>query len=166
MKPPRSFRLRVASATTSSQLIPHLQVEDRQSTSAQSQFLDARRSRNRGDMDAAQLAEVTVRLGFANVIDAFHISRGGEPTETRFLVDERAGRQGVTLTGHLLELANGQQATVLPREVDARWNLVQMSWGLRLGTRLVSFEMTPDEDAVDLYAPPGWPSIMCSRSCL
>jgi hypothetical protein len=28
-----------------------------------------------------------------------------------------------------------------------------MSWGLRLGTRLVSFEMTPDEDAVDLYAP-------------
>jgi 5-methylcytosine-specific restriction endonuclease McrA len=42
---------------------------------------------------------------------------------------------------------------VLPREVDARWNLVQMSWGLRLGTRLVSFEMTPDDDAVDLYAP-------------
>ena len=131
----------------------HLQVEDRQSTSAQSQFLDACRSRNRGELDAAQLAEVTVRLGFANVIDAFHISRGGEPTQTRFFVDERASRQGITLTDHLLELANGQQAAVLPREVDARWNLVQMSWGLRLGTRLVSFEMTPDEDAVDLYAP-------------
>jgi len=37
--------------------------------------------------------------------------------------------------------------------VDARWNLVQLSWGLRLGTRLVSFEMAPDKDAVDLYAP-------------
>jgi hypothetical protein len=47
------------------------------------------------------------------------------------------------LTDHLLELANGQQAKVMPREVDARWNLVQLSWGLRLGTRLVSFEMTP-----------------------
>ena len=94
-----------------------------------------------------------MRLGFANVIDAFHISRGGQPTETRFFIDERAGRQGITLTDHLLELANGQQAAVLPREVDARWNLVQMSWGLRLGTRLVSFEMAPDEDAVDLYAP-------------
>ena len=58
-------------------LCEHLQVEDRQSTSAQSQFLDACRSRNRGELDAAQLAEVTVRLGFANVIDAFHISRGG-----------------------------------------------------------------------------------------
>ena len=114
-------------------LCEHLQVEDRQSTSAQSQFLDACRSRNRGELDAAQLAEATVRLGFANVIDAFHISRGGQPTETRFFVDERASRQGIALTDHLLELANGQQAAVLPREVDARWNLVQMSWGLRLG---------------------------------
>jgi len=57
-------------------LCEHLQVEDRQSTSAQSQFLDACRSRNRGDLEAAQLAEATVRLGFANVIDAFHVSRG------------------------------------------------------------------------------------------
>jgi hypothetical protein len=65
----------------------HLQVEDRQSTSAKSQFLDACRSRNRGELDAAQLAEATVRLGFANVIDAFHVRRGGQPTQTRFFVD-------------------------------------------------------------------------------
>lgn len=131
----------------------HLQAEDRQSTSAQSQFLDACRARNRGEVDDTRLTEVTVRLGFSNVIDAFHVSRGGKPTQTRFFVDERASRQGITLTDDLLELANGLQATVLPREVDARWNLVQMSWGLRLGTRLVSFEMAPDEEAVDLYAP-------------
>jgi len=62
--------------------------------------LDACRSRNRGDQDAAQLAETTVRLGFANVIDAFHVSRGGQPTQTRFFVDERASRQGITLTHH------------------------------------------------------------------
>ena len=75
------------------------------------------------------------------------------PLRHRFFVDERSSRQGITLTDHLLALANGVQSSVLPREVDARWNLVQMSWGLGLGTRLVSFEMTPDEDAVDLYAP-------------
>ena len=112
-------------------LCEHLQVEDRQSTAPQSRFLDACRSRNRGDLESAQLTEATVRLGFANVIDAFHISRGGQPTQTRFFVDERASRQGITLTDHLLELANGQQAKVLPVEVDARWNLVQLSWGLR-----------------------------------
>jgi hypothetical protein len=42
------------------------------------------------DLEAEQLAEATVRLGFANVIDAFHVSRGGQPTQTRFFVDERA----------------------------------------------------------------------------
>ena len=51
----------------------------------------------------------------------------GQPTQTRFFADERASRQGITLTDHLLGLANGQEAKVLPREVDARWNLVQMS---------------------------------------
>ena len=131
----------------------HLQVEDRQSTSAMSRFLDACRSRNRGELDDARLAEVTVRLGFANVIDAFHISRDGQPTQTPFFIDERATRRGITLTDHLLELANGVQSSVLPLEVDARWNLVQTSWGLRLGTHLVSFEITPDELAVGLYAP-------------
>ncbi len=71
------------------------------------------------------LAEATVRPGFNNVIDAFHISRGGEPTQTRFFIDERATRNGITLTDDLLELANGLQARVLPLEVDARWKLVQ-----------------------------------------
>ena len=101
----------------------------------------------------ARLAEVTVRLGFANVIDAFHIGRDGQPTQTPFFVDERSSRQGITLTDHLLALANGVQSSVLPLEVDARWNLVQTSWGLGLGTRVVSAEITPDEEAVDLYVP-------------
>ena len=146
-------RLEDLSVPYAASICEHLLAEDRQSTSARSRFLDACRSRNRGELDAAQLAEATVRLGFNNVIDAFHISRGGEPTQTRFFTDERAARHGITLTDHLLELANGLQAQVLPLEVDARWNLVQTSWGLGLGTRLVSFEIVPDEDAVDLYAP-------------
>jgi hypothetical protein len=80
----------------------HLRVEDRQSTSAGSRFLDACRSHNRGELDDAKLAEATVRLGFANVVDAFHISRDGQPTHTAFFVDERAARRGITLTDHLL----------------------------------------------------------------
>lgn len=76
----------------------HLKGEDRQSTSARSRFLDACRAHNRGELDLGQLAEATVRFGFVNVIDAFHISRGGQPTENRFFVDERKDRQGITLT--------------------------------------------------------------------
>jgi hypothetical protein len=74
----------------------HLQAEDRQSTSAMSRFLDACRSHNRGEMDDVQLTAITARLGFANVIDAFHISRDGQPTQTPFFVDERASRPGVS----------------------------------------------------------------------
>ncbi len=146
-------RLEDLSVPYAASICEHLLAEDRQSTSAQSRFLDACRTHNRGELDVAQLAEVTLRLGFNNVVDAFHISRGGEPTQTRFYIDERATRHGITLTDDLLNLANGLQAQVLPLEVDARWNLVQTSWGLGLGTRLVSFEITPDKDAVDLHAP-------------
>jgi 5-methylcytosine-specific restriction endonuclease McrA len=91
-------------------LCEHLQIEDRQSTSAQSQFLDACRSRNRGELEVAQLAEFTVRLGFTNVIDAFHVSCGGQPTQTRFFVDERASRQGITLTDHLRPITGVRDA--------------------------------------------------------
>jgi len=31
--------------------------------------------------------------GLASVIYAFHVSRGGQPTQTRFFVDERTSRQ-------------------------------------------------------------------------
>ena len=113
-------RLEDLSVPYAASICEHLLAEDRQSTSARSRFLEACRSRNRGELNAAQLTEVTVQLGFNNVIDAFHISRGGEPTQTRFFIDERAARHGITLTDHLLDLANGLQAQVLPLEVDAR----------------------------------------------
>lgn len=131
----------------------HLRLEDRQSTSSRSRFLDACRAHNRGESTEAELAEATARLGFENVIDAFHVSRSGQPTEHRFFTDQRKTRQGIVLTDEILQLANGQQAGVLPREVEARWNLVETAWGLGLGSRIVAFEMEADPDAVHLYAP-------------
>jgi hypothetical protein len=81
-------------------LCEHLQVEDRQSTSAGSQFLDACRSRNRGDLEAAQLAETTVRLGFANVIDAFHVSRGGTRPVRACCRTQRVAERNRLPSGH------------------------------------------------------------------
>lgn len=136
-------------------LCRHLELEDKQTTSAQSRFLDACRSRSRGELDETKLIETTVRLGFQNVIDGFHVSRDGQPVEHRFFIDERSKRNGIALTDDLLALASGPHAGVLPREVEARWNLVEVSWGLGLGSRIVSFEMEPDADPdpLHLYAP-------------
>jgi hypothetical protein len=130
----------------------HLRQQDRQNTSAGSRFLDVLRAYNRGEIDDGALVERTVERGFPEVIDAFHVMRGGEPTAHRFFIDERKARRGITLTDELLGLARGTQGAVLPKEVEARWRLVETAWGLRLGSRVVSFQMAADSEAVDLYA--------------
>ena len=56
----------------------HLKLSDKQGTSAQSRFLDACRAFNRGELTETQLIEQTARLGFNNVIDAFHVVNQGE----------------------------------------------------------------------------------------
>jgi hypothetical protein len=56
----------------------------KQATSKQSQFLQACRAFNRGEIDKDRLVETTVRLGFNNVIDAFHVV-GGKPIPVSLL---------------------------------------------------------------------------------
>lgn len=81
----------------------HLRQADTQGTAAGSKFLDACRAYNRGELDEARLRAITARLGFVNVIDAFHVvNRDAVPL--RFFADERAGRKGIALTDDLLRL--------------------------------------------------------------
>jgi hypothetical protein len=70
-------------------LCEHLARIDKQTTSRSSKFLDACRSFNRGELAEDRLAETTVKLGFNNVIDAFHVVGSG-PVPVRFFVDERS----------------------------------------------------------------------------
>ncbi|HAM22207.1 MAG TPA: HNH endonuclease, partial [Actinobacteria bacterium] len=51
----------------------HLRAVDRQGTSERSKFLDACRAHNAGELSEDDLIETTRRLGFQNVIDAFHV---------------------------------------------------------------------------------------------
>src|SRR5688572_12348638 len=50
----------------------HLRTHDKQGTFPKSQFLDACRAFNTGELNSDGLRAKTVRLGFQNVIDAFH----------------------------------------------------------------------------------------------
>jgi hypothetical protein len=67
----------------------HLKLCDKQATSPSSKFLDEVRRFNRGELSEDRLAEVTARLGFVNVIDAFHVV-GNAELGVRFFADERA----------------------------------------------------------------------------
>ena len=90
----------------------HPQTErraDKQGTSPQSKFLDACRAFNRGESNETLLIDTTARLGFVNVIDAFHVV-GGEEVPIRFSREERrSSTPGLRLEDHFLELKAGAQ---------------------------------------------------------
>jgi hypothetical protein len=74
-------------------LCEHLKLVDKQTTSRSSKFLDACRAFNRGELSEDALVSTTARLGFNNVIDAFHVVGSG-PVPVRFFEDERDGNRG------------------------------------------------------------------------
>lgn len=112
-------------------LCAHLKQVDRQGTFEHSRFLDACRFYNAGRINEEELRSATVMLGFNNVIDAFHVVRGGE-IPTRFFVDERqTSTRGIRLTDALLELAASDHAGDLRGEAESRWRLVEESWDAR-----------------------------------
>ena len=114
-------------------LSDHLARVDKQATSSSSKFLDACRAFNKGEMAEDKLIETTVRLGFNNVIDAFHVV-GGNPVPVRFFVDERGtgGAPAIRLTEDLRRLSTSLQGAGLTDEAEARWRLVETAWSLNL----------------------------------
>ena len=107
----------------------HLKLADKQGTSSSSRFLDACREYNSGTLTRQQLIDATVRNGFNNVIDAFHVVGQGEIPE-RFYIDERKQNKGIRLTDEFARLLEREQAMNLPLEVEARWRLVETAWEL------------------------------------
>jgi hypothetical protein len=84
-----------------------------------------------------QLIAHTLRYGFNNVIDAFHVI-GRDPIPRRFFIDERLGNNGIRITDEFSELLSGYQADNLPGEAEARWRLVERAWSLGLSRNLLS----------------------------
>jgi hypothetical protein len=114
-------------------LCEHLARVDKQTTSRSSKFLDACRSFNRGESSEERLTEITLELGFNNVIDAFHVV-GSRPVPVRFFLDERrtGGPGAIRITEELRTLAASIQGAALGDEAEARWRLVETAWALDL----------------------------------
>lgn len=102
-------------------LCRHLQGVDRQSTSQRSQFLDACRAHNSGSITQDALVDTTRRLGFQDVIDAFHVLDGAEVAE-RFFLDERSSHGGIRLTDRLHQLLREADGASLNDETESRCN--------------------------------------------
>jgi hypothetical protein len=122
-------------------LIAHIKGGRKQTTSRSSRFLDACKKSIEGEINQDELLSTTSRLGFVNVIDAFHVVNGKE-ISTRFFTDERksAGRsvKGIRLTDELFQLKEAFQSVNLPYEVESRWQLVEAAWDLNVARNLIT----------------------------
>jgi hypothetical protein len=127
----------------------HLQLCNKQATSQQSRFLDSVRSFNRGELEERRLFEETARLGFVNVIEAFHNVHGAE-LPMRFFVDERKTCGGIRLTDEFRKLSEDAIFSDLNAETEARWRLVETAWELNLPKHVVV--VTHDEATKLLHA--------------
>lgn len=115
-------------------LCAHLRAVDKQTISRSSKFMDACRAFNSGDLSQDKLVGATVRLGFNNVISAFHVVGSG-PVPIRFFQDERRSASdggAIRLTDDLRRLVATVQGEGLVDEAEARWRLVETAWALDL----------------------------------
>lgn len=126
-------------------LCEHLAIVDKQGNRPTGRFLDACRQFNAGSINKGQLLETTRRLGFQNVIDAFHNVNQGEIPQ-RFFIDERRSSGGIRLTEQLYELFSQSNAGSLLHETEARWRLVETAWELGLSRNLISIHTDTEQN--------------------
>jgi 5-methylcytosine-specific restriction endonuclease McrA len=133
-------------------LCEHLKHSEKQITSPSSKFLDACKKFNLNEISQNKLTDVTVEIGFNDVIDAFHVVGNGD-TPVRFYEDTRKENKGITLTDHFFELIGGSQFNNLPHEVESRWRLVETAWEMGLRADLIAHDY--EQDGGLLYIPLG-----------
>lgn len=125
----------------------HIKQAPIQSTSKTSKFLQACTQYNSGQITKTELHDHTVRLGFNNVIDAFHVVNGTD-VPTRFFLDERKTHGGIRLTEATQNLLLGDEGKTLDEEVQARWRLVETAWELNISRKLISVHHNPENHAL------------------
>ena len=125
----------------------HLKHTDKQATSASSRFLDLCRTYNLNEISDTKLQEQTAKLGFNNVIDAFHIV-GNQAIETPFFIDARKSDKGILVTDEFSKLQEDINPADLSNETEARWRLVETSWSLGINRGLLG--ISPNETGDEL----------------
>ena len=127
----------------------HLRTAPKQATSTKSQFLDACRRYNAGEISYQKLIDVTVAKGFNNVIDAFHtVNRA--PVPVQFYEKDFQGRnKRILLTDDIYRLLEIPFHENFAAEADARWNLVETAWELEISRNLLNVRY--DDDARVLF---------------
>lgn len=124
----------------------HLKKENKQGTNRSSKFLDACRSFNAGELDEATLYAMTERLGFVNVLDAFHTVNEAPIGPSFFKKYKRNGKIYLSITDDLFQLKETVPCPDLMQEIEARWSLVETAWSLSLSRDVIRIQYDTAEN--------------------
>lgn len=128
-------------------MLEHIGNGKRQITSKSSKFINALNLYNDQKITWEQLMQVTEKVGFNNVIDAFHNIPNGE-LHTLFYEKAVKGKTlGISLRDSNYILNESLQRENLFNEIEGRWNLVESAWTERNPQLEVKF----DEDLEQFY---------------
>lgn len=121
-------------------LCEHLNESPKQITSNSSEFLETCKGYNKGNINYDELISATIRLGFNNVIDAFHtVNRASVPIEF-YKKDYGPGSKKIILTDNIFNLQELVNSNNFMNEVEARWNLVETAWELKMSKNLLTVD--------------------------
>lgn len=120
-------------------LIEHIQHSPKQITSQSSQFINTCQLYIDQKISYDELISTAVKLGFNNVIDAFH-NVNKQEIEKRFFIDERKENKGIRITDNFFELVEKHNFKDLNLETEARWRLVETGWKLGISRQLIDVQ--------------------------
>jgi len=144
-----SITLKDLSPVFVNSIIEHLKVNDKQGNSSSSTFLDACRNYINASISYDNLLSVTEKYGFTNVVDAFQNVNGGIIPNQFYEKDCHGNSKKIVITDDLLRLKESFQFINFNEEVEARWNLVETAWNLKINPNLL--EVKIDDDLQTLF---------------
>ena len=133
-----AVRLEELAAPYAKHLCEHLRHSPKQVTSGSSKFLQACMDYNVGKVTQEQFLAVTVKLGFNNVIDAFHKVNRAELPVKFFEKDYNGSAKQIILTDDIFKMNELPTKKSFLPEVESRWNLVETAWELGINRSLLN----------------------------
>lgn len=121
-------------------LVEHVRSHPRQTTNRSSKFMDACAGYANGTTAYDELISTAVKLGFNNVLDAFHVVNKGDVPIRFFEKDFGRGARRLILTDDVFELANSKEADNILQEIESRWNLVETAWETGVSANLLAYD--------------------------
>jgi len=147
-------------------LCEHIAHSPKQVTSRGSRFLDTCRAYNDGLATRDALLQATVKNGFNNVIDAFHVVGGSELPIQFYTKDYSAPARKIILTDEIFKLQDASFSSNLAMEAEARWRLVETAWEQQISAGLLAIEYSEIGDLLSINTKNRRKTVTSARAAL